>query len=511
MDQRPEHLHQVCYRSGLYLSENVYDGSTEMVTSLSKSTGNEEVALDLLVSKHKPRSKREHASITEKGDTEHAGGILSNIENEEKLAVDLENDERDDRTVLADEHSKNEDKEPLRKISRLIEDIRQKPAAVDSNKVFVNVLKDYGEQHLRQKQIGKGVAQLRAARAICDYPHAITSATEARAIRMVGPKMATKIEHILSAQKHDDETSTPKVVEKFELPTLIQEIQDNKVKCPRNQALVNELAYFGEHELFFRSGSKGMSHLRAARALQLTEQNITSGSQARCDLPQVIGLAIADKIDQILKYGRIVKDLVVVPIVEDLRLNRAVQIKNQPLVDTLADYGSSHLHSGHAGKGVAHLRAAKAIRDTEFVVTSGAEAEASLKKVSATVAAKIDQILKQGHADTDEEDDDSQGDGESEFGIRELPGTPPIVHEVRSKPTRIEENQEMVNALSTHGETQLAKLHTGRGTAFMRAARRLQDAAEVVTNGTVAKALGCIGDKVGAFIDVITMENATEE
>ncbi|CEG48538.1 hypothetical protein L915_07780 [Plasmopara halstedii] len=483
--QHLDSLRVGCQQSGLSLPKNVYKASVELITALLNSNGNEEVALKLLTSRLHSKNKREHDTITEMDEIKQAGQSLSEIGNVKETPEEDEVGNKDGLELS---------EEPPRKISRLTADVLKKSAAVDSNKVLVNVLADYGDQHIRQGHTGKGVAQLRAARAIRDYPHPVTSAADARAIRSVGPKMATRIEHILSAEKLDVEVPKSNHIEKFELPKLIQEIQSRKAMCPENQKLVDELAYFGEHELLFRSVSKGMTHLRAARALQLADQVTTSGSQARHSL--AIGPAIADKIDQILKYGRIVKDSVSIPIVEDLRLNPAKEVQNQPLVDALADYGSSHLHSGHAGKGIAHLRAAKAIRDADIVIKSGAHAISLIKKVNAMVAAKIDQVLKEGHADTEEEDDDSQDEAENEFGAREPPDTPLIVHEVRSKPAQIEENQKIVNALSTRGEMQLAKWHTGQGTAFMRAARRLRDAAEVVTNGTVAKALGRIGDKV---------------
>ncbi|KAL7681100.1 putative DNA polymerase beta-like domain, DNA polymerase lambda lyase domain superfamily [Plasmopara halstedii] len=497
--QHLDSLRVGCQQSGLSLPKNVYKASVELITALLNSNGNEEVALKLLTSRLHSKNKREHDTITEMDEIKQAGQSLSEIGNVKETPEEDEVGNKDGLELS---------EEPPRKISRLTADVLKKSAAVDSNKVLVNVLADYGDQHIRQGHTGKGVAQLRAARAIRDYPHPVTSAADARAIRSVGPKMATRIEHILSAEKLDVEVPKSNHIEKFELPKLIQEIQSRKAMCPENQKLVDELAYFGEHELLFRSVSKGMTHLRAARALQLADQVTTSGSQARHSL--AIGPAIADKIDQILKYGRIVKDSVSIPIVEDLRLNPAKEVQNQPLVDALADYGSSHLHSGHAGKGIAHLRAAKAIRDADIVIKSGAHAISLIKKVNAMVAAKIDQVLKEGHADTEEEDDDSQDEAENEFGAREPPDTPLIVHEVRSKPAQIEENQKIVNALSTRGEMQLAKWHTGQGTAFMRAARRLRDAAEVVTNGTVAKALGRIGDKVGAFIDGIMMEDQAD-
>ncbi|KAG6966664.1 hypothetical protein JG688_00006666 [Phytophthora aleatoria] len=415
-------------------------------------------------------TKREHAAVAKAGVTERSIDDVG-----EETPVDLEEDEVGDENNTAEA----EDEEPPRKISRLTEDVRKEPAAVFSNQVIVNTFTDYGEQQLHRGHTGKGVTHLRAARAIRDYPHAITSGTEARAVPLDGTKMATQIEQILSSGQLEDK---PKL-EKHSLPKVLN----------------------------FRSVNKGMTHLRAARELQLTDHVVTSGDQARRDV-SLVGPAIADKIDQILKYGRIVKDIPVSgrniqPAL--IAENHAVRPENQSIVDALTDYGSSHLHSGHVGKGVAHLRAAMAIRDADIEVTSGKQAAELIKYVGAQIGAKIDQLLEHGHADTDDDVDDQDEEG-SEFGVREPSGTPQIVHEVRSKPARVEGNQEIVDALSAHGERQLVKWHTGQGTAFMRAARRLRDAAELVTSGTVAKALGCIGNKVTAFIDALICESTDE-
>lgn len=332
--------------------------------------------------------------------------------------------------------------------------------------------------------------------------------------------MAKQVEEILSSGELKDETPWLNVstadVEQHSPPRLVREVRDSQAKCPENQALVDELAKFGEHELYFRSGSKGTTHLRAARALQLTDQVVTSGDQARRTVP-LVGRTIADKIDQILKHGRIVNDSPVssgvqpAPIVVDLRENPAVRPENQRIVDALVDYGDSHLHSGHRGKGITHLRAARAIRDADVVVTCGKDAVESIKQVGARVGETIDRLLEQGNADTDEDEDVSQTDEGSEYGAREPSDTPPIVLEVRSKPAQVEGNQEIVDALSVHGEKQLLRWHTSQGTAFMRAARRLRDAAELVTTGSVAKALGCIGDKVVTFIDTVVVCKTMEE
>ncbi|RLN48071.1 hypothetical protein BBJ28_00026913, partial [Nothophytophthora sp. Chile5] len=155
--------------------------------------------------------------------------------------------------------------------------------------------------------------------------------------------------------------------------------------------------------------------------------------------------------------------------------------ENQSIVDALVDYGDSHLHSGHRGKGITHLRAAQAIRNSNTVVLSGKQAVEAIPLVGERVGTKIDQILERGHADSEyeEEEEGEEEEAGSEYG----------------------KNQLLVDALATHGEAQLSKRHTGRGTAFLRAALQLRIAEGEVTTGAAAQALGRIGDKVATYID----------
>ena len=127
--------------------------------------------------------------------------------------------------------------------------------------------------------------------------------------------------------------------------------------------------------------------------------------------------------------------------------------------------------------------------------------------VGRRVAAKIDKILEQGHADSDEDyeydPENEEEEEDAEYGERERDAVvPPIVQDVCSKRAQVEKNQILVDALVEYGEEELYKRHTGRGTAFLRAARRLRDAGVEVNNGKDVKSIG-IGDKVAAYIDTI--------
>ncbi|KAJ8558933.1 hypothetical protein ON010_g8512 [Phytophthora cinnamomi] len=415
---------------------------------------------------------------------------------------------------------------PPHKTILLVEKVREKKAANPANQKIVDAFANYGEEQLDHGHTGKGVSHLRAALHIRDHPDAITSAKNAHAVPMVGNKIASQIEEVLVTGKLKDQTGDQNVstnVDNHQRPELVLDIHKSRAKYSENQVLVDELAKFGEHELYFGSSGKGTSHLRAAREIQLTDQVIKSGSTARTSVP-LVGDVIADKIDQILKHGRIVKDTgettgsrsyprgsggdyTPAPIVKDLREKPATCPENQAIVNVLIDYGDGHLHSGHRGKGTSHLRAAQAIRDSKTIVKSGKQASQEIDMVGQRIAAKIDQIIDRGHADSDE-DYEYDGEGEeedeegSEYGERKQDSVvPPIVMDVCSKSAMVEKNQRLVDALVKYGEEQLYKRHTGRGTAFLRAARRLRDADEAVNNGNELKALGGIGDRVAARVD----------
>ncbi|RLN44581.1 hypothetical protein BBJ28_00012079, partial [Nothophytophthora sp. Chile5] len=188
----------------------------------------------------------------------------------------------------------------------------------------------------------------------------------------------------------------------------------------------------------------------------------------------------------------------------DLRDKPATRPENQPIVDALVDYGDSHLYSGHRGKGISHLRAARAIRNSSTVVTFGDQASKAIDMVGERVGAKIDQILEHGHADSEYEDEEGEVDEGEEYGVRERESTlPPLAREVRGKHAQVQKNQLLVDALASRGEEQLAIGHTGRGTAYLRAARQLRDADKEVKSSAEARTISRIGDKVAAYIDTI--------
>ena len=80
---------------------------------------------------------------------------------------------------------------------------------------------------------------------------------------------------------------------------------------------------------------------------------------------------------------------------EDVEAAPALRVENQDLVDQLVQLGEFEMHHGHAQRGVSRMRAAKSIRDSEMVVTSGAQAK-QLDSVGAALAMKIDQLLNAG-------------------------------------------------------------------------------------------------------------------
>lgn len=84
-----------------------------------------------------------------------------------------------------------------------------------------------------------------------------------------------------------------------------------------------------------------------------------------------------------------------VPIQEQVRAEPAARRENQALVDQFVELGDFEMHSGHTQRGLARMRAAKQLRDTDMVITSGAQAR-KLEHVGPSAAAKIDAILSDG-------------------------------------------------------------------------------------------------------------------
>ncbi|CAI5726599.1 unnamed protein product [Hyaloperonospora brassicae] len=80
---------------------------------------------------------------------------------------------------------------------------------------------------------------------------------------------------------------------------------------------------------------------------------------------------------------------------EDVEAAPALRVENQALVDQLVQLGEFEMHHGHAQRGISRMRAAKSIRDSEMVVTSGAQAK-QLDSVGAALATKINQLLDVG-------------------------------------------------------------------------------------------------------------------
>ncbi|KAI9989460.1 hypothetical protein PInf_019743 [Phytophthora infestans] len=515
-------LREMAKNKSVDIPENPYVATHEIATALLASNGDEQGAMKKMMAKF-GRNKRSLPSESNPSSkkTKRAG---ENGEETEPASAGYAY------AAVSKDDTNMEDVEkesmPPHKTIRLVEEVLEKKAANSANQKIVDALVDYGEGQLDHGHTGKGVSHLRAALHIRDHPTAIKSSKDARAVPMVGDKIAAQIEEIMATGKVKDTTGDQNIstdVEDHQRPELVVEIHNSRAKCPENQPLVQELTKFGEHELYFGSPGKGTSHLRAAREIQLADHVIKSGSTARTSVP-LVGDVISDKIDQILEHGRIVKDTgettgsrsysrgsgggyTLAPIVKDLRENPAKCSENQSIVDALIDYGDSHLNSGHRGKGISHLRAAQGIRDSETVVKSGKQASKDIGMVGQRIAAKIDQIIQQGHADSDEDyeyDAEEEEEEQSEYGQREYDSVvPPIVKDVTSKPAQVEKNQILVDALVEYGEEELYKRHTGRGTAFLRAARRLRDADVAVRSGQEAKKLGRIGDKVAGYLDTM--------
>lgn len=80
---------------------------------------------------------------------------------------------------------------------------------------------------------------------------------------------------------------------------------------------------------------------------------------------------------------------------EQIEAMPAICSENQALVDQLVTLGEFELHNGRTQRGIARMRAAKQLHDTETVISSGAQAR-QLDRIGASAAAKIDAILTEG-------------------------------------------------------------------------------------------------------------------
>lgn len=421
-----------------------------------------------------------------------------------------------------DSHKRGQDGSELEphhdpKRTRLMMEVRGQPARRKENQKIVDAFLEYAEAQLDRGHTGKGSTHLRAAKEIHASDIALHSGADARQIGFIGDTMARQVDQILAHGKIEDDTGELNVSKDYHhnQPQIVHDIRNSSAKRKENQKLVDVLADFGEHELEYGNTGKGTSHLRAAKELHNTDEVITSGAQARA-VVGFIGDVMADKIDQILAHGKIIRDDSdqgyhqhrrvagePAPIVQDLRNNPAKKKENQLIVDRLTDYGESHLTSGHRGTGISHLRAAREIRNADTVVQSGASAR-QIGMCGGRVAQKIDQILRDGHADDDEDyhpgDDEEEPEG-TEYGSQEKGHIPPIVEDIRSRSAAKKENQRLVDALTDYGEEQLKQKHTGRGITYLRAAREIQNTSEVIKSGQDAKKVAVVGDKVADFVE----------
>lgn len=486
-----------CEKEKLPLPENPYEAMMEVNMALKTTHGKEQEAMAHLKKKFTGNNKRSH------GQAEEPQG-----------------------------ESGGEEEMPHHKRVKLAEEIQAESARCPENQKLVDAFIEYGLTQLDQGHTGKGSIHLRAAREIRNHDKVIKDAFDAKQVGFVGDRMAGQVEQILKQGKIIDEGGALNVSKdyKHNPPHIVHEIRDTPAKRPENQKLVNALTDFAEHELEYGNTGKGTSHLRAAREIHNADVVITSGFQATQSVG-FIGEVIADKIDQILKHGKVVRDEGghydgkggpkrvrgdIAPIVRDLLENPAKCPENQKIVDQLRDYGDAHLSSGHRGKGISHLRAAKSIRDSDVVIKEAQDAM-RIGMVGKNVIHKVDQIMRQGHADDDSDYEEGSEEGYEEVeAVEEEPagyygsttsrrkGTDaPIVHEIRSAKATNAANQKLVDALTDFGEKQLKEVHTGRGITYLRAARELRNSTEAITSRAHAKKIAVVGNKVASFIDQV--------
>ncbi|KAI9895400.1 hypothetical protein PsorP6_018707 [Peronosclerospora sorghi] len=378
------------------------------------------------------------------------------------------------------EEDEREDEKPPRKLSRLANEILKKSAAVPSNQVIVNAFWDYGDQQLQRGHSGLGVSHLRAARAIRDYRIAITSIDEARKVPLIGSKMATQVEQVLNFGKLEDKAENSGM-KKHPPSQLLRQVLDAPAKIPENQPLVDELVRFGRGEL---SRSRGTSHLRAARNIQLFDRVITSGAQAREEVA-LVGQVIADEIDQILRYGRVVKNSPhLAAKVKPRHDYSALQPENQHIFDEVVDRGDESFRSDQWKEGVMWVQAAKASPDTDAVVKSEEEAELLKRAVDKEEISEVNQMLQKERETADAVAGDTRKS---------------VCSDAESCKDQCAGNQDSPSTQE--------KEESEQETVLTRAAHCLHDAAEKVTSGI---SLSSIGEKVATFINQSVVQPARD-
>ncbi|KAI9912090.1 hypothetical protein PsorP6_008822 [Peronosclerospora sorghi] len=364
---------------------------------------------------------------------------------------------------------------PPRKLSRLANEILKKPAAVPSNQVIVNAFWDYGDQQLQRGHSGLGVSHLRAARAIRDYRISITSIDEARNVPLIGSKMATQVEQVLNFGKLEDKAKNPDM-KKHPPSQLLRQVLDAPAKIPENQPLVDELVGFGRGGL---SRSRGTSHLRAARNIQLFDRVITSGAQAREEVA-LVGQVIA---------GRVVKNSPhLAARVKPRHDYYALQPENQHIFDEVVDRGDESFRSDQWKEGVTWVQAAKASPDTDVVVKSEEEAESLKRVVDKEEISEVNQMLQKERETADAVAGDTRKS---------------VCSDAKSLKDQCSGNQD---SPSTQ-EKEKTEQETEEETVLTRAAHCLHDAAEKVTSGI---SLSSIGEKVATFINQNVVQPARD-
>ncbi|RLN87328.1 hypothetical protein BBJ28_00018194, partial [Nothophytophthora sp. Chile5] len=214
-------LHETCKREGLVLPENAYDASAAISTALSTSDGDEQVmkhchasyapghslpvgpqpescivgqgALRDLTTKfgrgvnkrgrpvasgkNNIAKEKDDKSVVnqpvedggqERGSAKAAANKEDNGLEDEEEPADIEEDEVDEdedevESFASEEKSSESAVIPPHKRTRLVEEVREKPAANAANQKIVDAFTNYGEQQLDRGHTGKGVSHLRAA------------------------------------------------------------------------------------------------------------------------------------------------------------------------------------------------------------------------------------------------------------------------------------------------------------------------------------------------------------
>ncbi|TDH65350.1 hypothetical protein CCR75_007217 [Bremia lactucae] len=182
------------------------------------------------------------------------------------------------------------------------------------------------------------------------------------------------------------------------LRVTISALRNNKhqKKLQIEKAFEQLLSEFGKDLLLTEiagttaESSRGVDHPEATALQEMPKRSrrnlsiMKKGSDRQAKV--ISSKATREKKTKAPKKNRIQEQVEAMPAVRD---------ENQLLVNQLVQLGDYEMKNGYTQRGLARLRAAKEIRNSQLVITSGAQAK-KLDHVGPVMATKVDQLLNEG-------------------------------------------------------------------------------------------------------------------